>query len=155
MILDQIENAGLYRSLGQEIATALDYMAKTDFSKLANGRHEVDGDRVYAMVSRYVPRPVEQIQWEAHRRYVDIQYLAAGAERIGYAPLSDHWPVTMAYDASKDACLVVAQGDLFTVHKGGFAILGPCDVHAPSLALARPEPGEVLKVVMKCRVPGT
>jgi YhcH/YjgK/YiaL family protein len=155
MILDQIENAELYRSLGPEIALALDYMATTDFSKMANGRYEVDGDRVFAVISRYVPRPVEQIKWEGHRRHVDIQYLVVGGERIGYAPLSDRWPVTMPYDDAKDAYLLDAQGDLFTVRDGGFTILGPRDVHAPSLALAQPEPGEVLKVVMKCRVPGT
>jgi YhcH/YjgK/YiaL family protein len=153
MILDRLENAGLYRSMGANIASALDFLRRTGFSQMPVGRHEVDGDRVFAIVQRYRPKPLAQIVWEAHRRYVDVQYIAAGAERMGYAPLGDGLSVRQPYDAEKDAILFDAAGQLFTMLPGDFAIFAPCDVHAPGLATDLPDgAAEVCKVVMKCRV---
>lgn len=153
MILDRLENVGLYTGLSAEIAMALDYLRRTDFSQVPDGRYELDGDRVYALVMRYKPKPVAEAGWEAHRNYLDVQYVAAGIERIGYAPLIDGLPARQAYDADKDFILYDAKGDLFEVPAGSFAIFGPRDVHAPCLVTASGEaPAEVQKVVVKCRV---
>jgi YhcH/YjgK/YiaL family protein len=153
MILDRLENAALYRSLGTSIALALDYLGRTDFSQTPEGRYELDGDRVFAIVQRYRPKPAAEGRWEAHRQYLDVQYVAGGVERIGYAPLVDGLPVQRAYDSQKDVVFFDVQGDLFTVPAGGFVIFYPTDVHAPCLAT---EPSvaavEVCKVVVKCRV---
>jgi len=131
----------------------LAYLGRTDFSQLAPGRHEVDGDDVYAVVQRYSPRPVSEATWEVHREYLDIQYVAEGVERIGYAPLGRNWTVRQEYNAQKDCALYDARGDLLEVAAGSFALFTPYDIHAPGLMLnSHPQPGEVLKVVMKCRV---
>jgi len=153
MILDRLENAGLYRPMGANIALSLDYLRRTDFSQMPSGRHEVDGDRVWAVVQRYRPKPPAQAVWEAHRQYIDVQYVAAGTERMSYAPLGDGLSVRQAYDAQKDAILFDANGEFFTMSAGDFAIFAPHDVHAPGLATDPPEgSAEVCKVVMKCRV---
>jgi YhcH/YjgK/YiaL family protein len=149
MILDRLENAGLYRPMGANIATALDYLRCTDFSQMPLGRHEVDGDQVFAIVQRYRPKPLDQIVWEAHRQYIDIQYIAAGIERMGYVPLGDGLSVRQPYDAQKDAILFDADGQLFTMSPGDFAVFAPCDVHAPGLAVeSADDPAEVCKVVV-------
>jgi YhcH/YjgK/YiaL family protein len=112
----------------------------------------VDGTNVFAGVHRYCPKPVAEAKWEAHRQYVDVQYVAEGVERMGYAPLTDALKVRQAYDPKKDAIFLDAQGDLFTVPAGSFAIFGPRDVHAPGLTLdLAGEPTTVCKVVVKCR----
>jgi YhcH/YjgK/YiaL family protein len=153
VILDRLENQGLYTALSTEIAMALDYLRRTDFSQVPDGRYEIDGDRVYALVMRYKPRPVAQAVWEAHRKYLDVQYIAAGVERMGYAPLNGGLPARGAYDAEKDFILYDASGDLFEVPAGSFAIFAPQDVHAPSLAIASEALAtEVQKVCVKCRV---
>jgi YhcH/YjgK/YiaL family protein len=153
MILDRLENAKLYRPLSAHIMLALDYLRRTDFSQLPAGRQEVHGDRVWAIVQRYRPKPLDQIAWEAHRQYIDVQYVAVGTERMGYVPLDEGLTVRQAYDVQKDAILFDAAGDLFTLSAGGFAIFTPYDVHAPGLARDLPESAaEVCKVVMKCRV---
>jgi YhcH/YjgK/YiaL family protein len=153
MILDRLENAGLYRPLGANVALALDYLRRTDFLQMPVGRHEVDGERVYAVVQRYRPKPAAQAVWEAHRKYIDVQYVAAAVERMGYAPLSGQLSVRQPYDAEKDAILFDAKGQLFELSAGGFAIFAPHDVHAPGLAIDSPEAAaDVCKVVMKCRV---
>ena len=53
MIMDRIENASVYRVLGPAIAAALDYLRQTDFSQVPDGRHELDGDRLFSIVQHY------------------------------------------------------------------------------------------------------
>lgn len=153
MILDRLENADMYRALSGELVLAFDYLRKTDFRAAAEGRQEIDGDRVYAIVLRYRPKPLAEAMWEAHRRYIDVQYVAEGSERMGCTNLRGDLPVRQAYDAKKDLVFYDAAGDLFQVRAGGFAVFAPHDVHAPGLAIDSPETAsEVCKVVVKCRV---
>lgn len=153
MILDRIENAMLYRSVGPRVSAALNWLRRTDAAGLAEGRHELDSDRLFAVVQRYVTKPPEQARWEAHHRYLDVQYVVEGSERIGYAPLAGGLPVAVPYDAEKDIVFYDARGDLFHVRAGQFAVFAPHDVHAPGLAAGDPPaPGHVLKIVVKCRL---
>jgi YhcH/YjgK/YiaL family protein len=155
MILDRLEYAGMYRSLGPRIAMALDYLSRTDFSKLATGRHEIDGDRVYAMVARNKLNPMSKIAWEAHRKYIDVQYIAEGIEQMGHATLLKDTAVAKEYVEKEDYALYETKGDMFLVKAGGFAIFAPHDIHAPGLAPTEADAGkEVLKVVVKCHVEG-
>ena len=155
MIVDRLENAGLFRPLGTEIALALDYLCRTDFAQTPNGRYELDGDRVFALVQRYQTKPRAEARWEAHRQYLDVQYVAEGIERIGYAPLDIGLAVGQAYDSQKDVIFYDVQGDFVTLRAGSFAVFNPCDVHAPGVASEAPEAAaEVCKVVVKCRVAG-
>ncbi len=150
MILDRIENIGAYRRLGPNMAAAIDYIARTDFRALSPGRHDVYGDRVYVMVIRGTTRPLKDITWEAHRNYIDVQYVVEGAERMGWVNLRDVQATTQPYDAQKDAALYQAQGNLLQVKAGEFVIFSPEDVHAPSVAIDD-RPADVLKAVVKVR----
>jgi YhcH/YjgK/YiaL family protein len=153
MIIDRLENAAMYRPLGKRIAAALDYLRQTDFAKVADGRHEIDGDRLYVMVQQYQTRPLAEAVWEAHRQYLDVQYVIQGAERIGYAALRDNLTVQRPYDAQKDVIFYDASGDFVSLHVGDFAIFAPHDIHAPGLALSPAGAlGNVRKAVVKCRM---
>jgi biofilm protein TabA len=153
MILDRLEHAHLYRPLGVEIARALDYLRQTDLCKLADGRYELDGDRLFALVQRYRPKAASEALWEAHRRYVDVQYVAAGRERMGYTLLRSDLAVSRPYDPERDIIFYDTDGDLVEVPEGSFAVFMPHDIHAPGLTLEPPETvKEVCKVVVKCRV---
>ncbi len=85
MILDRIENRAFYRQLGLRVGEALEYLAVTDFTKMPDGKYELDGPRMFAIVQRYRPKPLAEIAWEAHRKFIDVQYMATGAERMGCA----------------------------------------------------------------------
>ena len=152
MIIDHISNMRFYEGLGSGVAEALAYLAQTDLSKLPNGKYELDGDRLFVIIQRYRPKPFSDIAWEAHRNYIDVQYVARGTERMGYTPLHDNLTVKQDFDPQRDVIFYEAQGDLVTVPEGGFAIFTPHDVHAPSLANDPAiSAGEVLKAVVKCR----
>jgi len=153
MIIDRLEHARMYRTLGVDIARALDFLQQTDLRALADGRHDLDGNRLFAMVQRYQPRSAAQATWEAHRKYIDVQYVVEGRERMGYTYLRGDLAVTQPYDADKDLVFFAAAGDLIEVPAGSFVLFAPHDIHAPGLA-AEPAEAEkqVLKVVVKCRV---
>ncbi|NLX12187.1 MAG: DUF386 domain-containing protein [Phycisphaerales bacterium] len=153
MIVDRIENAALYYPLGPGLVTALEYLARNDFSGIKPGNYELDGRRIYAVVQRYEPIPLEQAAWEAHRDYFDVQFVAQGAERMGYAALVPGLTVKQPYNPEKDMIFYEAGGSLIEFGPGDFAIFAPADIHAPRLLSARPSPSlEIIKVVVKVRI---
>ncbi len=52
---------------------------------VALGRHDLDGDDLFALVQEYTTRAADECVWEAHRRYIDVQFVVTGAERMGVA----------------------------------------------------------------------
>jgi YhcH/YjgK/YiaL family protein len=149
MIIDTLKNADLYRNLSPRIAAALKYLQTTDVTRLDPGRHELDGSDLFVMIQRYETKSPDGGKWEAHRKYIDIQFVADGTEKIGYANL-DAMTVLQPYDEQGDFLLLQGPGDFLTVPAGTFVLLGPADVHMPSIAVARPQP--VIKAVVKVRI---
>lgn len=149
MILDHLTNADIYRGLSERFSAGFDYLRATDFSKLADGRYDILGDELYAMVQSYNSKPQSHGQWEAHRRKADIQYVIAGREKMGIAPLSRMRSLG-GYDEEKDVEFFAGEGEFVIVERGTFAVFLPHDVHMPMLAVDRP--GWVKKVVVKVRL---
>lgn len=148
MIVDLLSNWRLYRGLNARIDRAFEYLRQTDLAALEPGSYEIDGKIIYARVMNYNTRPAEQGVWEAHRRYIDLQVVAAGVERIGYAPVSRL--AAGAYDEAKDFVPLSGNGDLVTLSGGSFMLLWPSDGHMPCLAVDAPTP--VKKIVIKIAV---
>jgi YhcH/YjgK/YiaL family protein len=153
MIVDRIGNAKLYRGFGHRVAEALDYLTRTNLAALPNGKQEIDGERLFAVVQRYQGKPVAEARWEYHEKYLDLQFVVTGDELMGYAPWDDKLSVDMAYDPAKDAGLIMASGVMMPISSGMFAVFAPRELHAPSLA-ADPAKPDIFKVVMKCRWDG-
>ena len=83
---------------------------------------------------------------EAHRKYIDIQYLLSGEEAIGVGAVSD---MTEEVSAKPDGAVWFYHGPLSQIKlgSGSFAVLFPQDAHAPGIAVGAPAP--VRKVVVK------
>ena len=151
MIVDQLDRAARL-SLPPRMATALKALRSGELDGKAPGRYELDGDRVFALVQEYKTQPRSAGKLEAHRKYIDVQYVAKGAEAMGYAPL-EGLTVTDAYDDKKDVALFAGTGDPVTIRTGMVAIFFPADAHAPGLGVT-PGGGEsVRKIVIKVAVP--
>jgi YhcH/YjgK/YiaL family protein len=145
MITDRITNAHLYSSLGVGIQRAFEYLQQTDLQALPAGRYELDGNKLYVMSQEYSSKLPEQGKWEAHRRYIDLQYITAGTERIGYAHLSRL--AQGDYNPEKDFLALTGIGDYVTLSAGDFMLLFPEDAHMPGMAVDAPV--HVKKVVVK------
>ena len=132
---------------------ALSYLRDTDFSKVADGRYEIDGDRIYATVSRYRTKPEAECRPESHRRYADVQFVADGQEFIGWCAFTPALKEAVPYDEEKDITFYekLEPESYFVLSDGCFAILLPKDIHRPCVAIDD-EPSPVLKVVVKIAV---
>lgn len=131
MVIDRLSDSGTYDLLSPGIARGLGFLRRTDFSTIKPGRYEIDGTSIYAIVQDYVTKPKEEGRWEAHRKYIDLQYVAAGEERIGYADINRLTPG--AYDESKDFLPLSGDGDYVTLTTGMFMLLYPHDGHMPGI----------------------
>ena len=149
MIVDRLGNRSVDAHVPPRVRQALEYLRTTDLAAVPLGRHEIDGDRLFALVQEYDTRPPDDCVWEAHRRYVDVQYVVRGAERMGHASIGDMVP-RVDYDAEKDVALFEPGSRFVTVTAGMVAIFGPDDVHSPCNAVENPQP--VRKVVIKVSV---
>jgi len=149
MIFDTLDNIHRYASLGiPRLAAALKFLQETDLAALPAGRQDLDGDNLYVLVQEYATRLPGQGKWEAHRRYIDIQCLVFGQERMRFAnvrtmQLGDYIP-------EKDFQQLSGEGSTVDVFSGSFVIFFPEDGHMPCLAVQAPEP--VKKVVLKVKI---
>ncbi len=149
MIVDRLENAALYNCLGKRFQEAFAYLKQTDFSRVALEKFELDGKNLFALPQEYETKPMGTSVWEAHRKYIDIQYIVSGREQMGTA-YTPAMRVTQEYDAEKDFMLLDGAGQYLEFTPGMFAIFYPHDAHMPSMAIGQPE--TVRKVVMKVAV---
>ena len=151
MIITDLAHLSQQAELSPALAMALAYLEQVAGQPLPDGRVDIDGADVYALVQSYETLAGEP-RFEVHRRYIDIQYVVSGTEIIGWAPLPA-MVVTDGYDPAKDiafGCVPPDQVTLVRLHVGQLAVLYPSDAHAPKLAAG--VPGPVKKIVVKVAV---
>ena len=159
MILDALGNSARYERWQPTLSAGFAFLRDKANAALAPGRHEIEGDRVYAMVAKYDTRAFEDFEPEAHRKYIDIQYIISGRETIMWTPLAETAQPTKEYDGDRDIIFFArnARARPFELAAGHFCVLFPEDGHQPGChprangaGGGGPEP--VHKVIVKVRV---
>jgi YhcH/YjgK/YiaL family protein len=148
MIVDNIKNAQFYYSLGEKFQKAFEFLKNTDLLALDNGRYCLEGDDVFAIVQEYQTKPEAEGKFEVHRKYIDIQYIVKGEEKLGYLHL-DAFIQKGDFDEEKDIVFGEGKGVFVKAKEGNFVIFAPQDAHMPSIAVYEPLP--VKKVVIKIK----
>jgi len=154
MIVTDLAHIGQQADLSRALAKAMEFLRLRDISDLPDGRIEINGNAVFALVQRYDTVLTGTPTFEGHRKYIDVQYIVSGEEAIGWAPI-EQMSITEAYDPDKDICFGnVAAGTWTPVHlqAGQLAVMFPEDGHAPRLAAGAPS--RVMKIVVKVAVSG-
>ena len=150
MILATLDRSHEYLAIHAGLQAGFEFLRRADLGSLDAGRHEIDGDRIFAIVARERGRGREDSPLEFHRRYLDIQYVIEGTDVIGWAPIDACHQLRQSYDADADIGFFHDRpGGWLNVPAGCFAIFLPSDAHAP-LAGA----GPIHKVVVKVQVAG-
>lgn len=145
MIIDRIENAGLYYSISPDIKAGLLFL------------NECPGDPGYkisltptlkASVSQYETLPRGRRKWEAHDHLIDIHYVLEGAEVVTWASRKE-----LSYSGKEpdaDVLRFTGEGTEFMLKAGMFCIMFPDDVHITKTADM--ETQNVIKCVLKLSV---
>lgn len=145
MILDVLENASRYLALNKGFAKGFEFLLRPDLQELPVGKYELDGDRVYAMVSKNPGRTKEEALLETHEKYIDIQLVLAGTDTMGWKPRSSCKQPSGAYEQTSDVQFFTDEPDAWlTTQSGAFAIFFPEDAHMPLIS-----PAQIHKVVVK------
>ena len=148
MILDRLENAEKYYDMHPDFEKAFVFLRQSGLAELPADRYNIDGDRVFCMISKGPGRTRAEAKLEAHRKYIDIQYVIAGADDMGWKPTADCTLVDTAYNADKDIEFFNDKPENWTkVPAGSFVIFFPKDAHAPLVGSE-----EIHKAVLKIAV---
>jgi biofilm protein TabA len=150
MILDDLKLADRYIALHPGFAAGFAALRRPDLASLDVGRHVLDGDRLFMIVGRDAGRGQTGARLEAHRRYIDIQYVISGREEIGWRPTAECSRITEAYSDERDLMFFGDSSESwFKVLAGKFAIFFPEDAHAPLAGT-----GSIHKAVIKVAISG-
>lgn len=146
MIFDRAQNLSRYMSR-VDARLIFDFVSSVDRSTPI-GRHEIDGERLFAFVSEYSTKKREDAVLEAHNRYLDLHFLVFGEEKQEF-----YWRPEMTesapYDSKCEAALYrfpELKNELI-LKPGFFSLYFTDDAHAPQLAVG--EPQTVRKIVVK------
>lgn len=152
MIIDTLKNCENYYRINERFEKAFDFIKKACAENLTVGKYEIDGKNLYAMVQEYDSKVPEDAKFEAHKNYIDIQYIISGTERMEALDIDEATPNT-DYNAEKDVMFYAVTDKVTSglFKDEGFAIFFPNDVHRPGVATTEgSEP--IRKIVVKVKV---
>ncbi len=133
MIYDRIENLGVYfkdRALFENIEKVINDFIENPFD---NGRIDIDSENIWCNVAKYNVEVKDEIKYEAHRKYADVQVMVDGEEIIGYSNFND-CTITENFKPDNDIAFMTSdKGVMIPLRKGYFMALFPEDAHAPCL----------------------
>jgi YhcH/YjgK/YiaL family protein len=131
MIFDSIKNFGKYLPLHPQFKDVHDFINKNDLAAVADGRHEVNGLGAFVLVKEYLTKDISEAFLECHRKFIDIQLVAKGTERIGVCCKDGcrEFP----YDMEKDLQKLEGEMDFIKLNPNSFTIFFPHDGHMPEL----------------------
>lgn len=129
---DKVEFAKQYTANKEVWDKAFAYFRDNNLDQMAPGKYPVDGENVTASMTENPTKDYDKTQWESHRKYIDLQYVVQGAEKIEVVPAASA-TVTKDYDEARDVIRYDAKGKQYEAKPGTIYIFFPQDVHRPNI----------------------
>lgn len=148
MVFDKNEN--LSRYISKKDATAILKFLKSVTSETKLGKYELDGERLFAIVTELQTRDKEAAILEAHNLYLDFHFPLNVPEKNQFYHRGDMIE-KVAYDKKCEAALYhfPAKKNELILNPGYFTLYFTDDAHAPSLAVGKPK--MLRKVIVKLK----
>ena len=150
MIIDTIKNAEKYYCVHPLFKKAFEYITSNDLLNLEDGKYEIDGANLKAIISNKNGMTAEEsiAKFECHDKHIDIQLCIKGKETMGWKPRENCKEQKAEYNAEKDVVFYNDLPDMYLqLNDGQFVIFFPEDVHAPMIG-----EGIIKKLVMKVKI---
>lgn len=146
--INKTEFAKSYYSHTERWNKAFIFLRDNDLTQLEAKRYDLEGDSLFVMVSDYNTKNPEDANYEAHRKYIDLQYVVSGSELIDLAPVSSKDSIVSPYDDAKDIeFMTIPNGKELLATPNRFFLFFPVDAHRPGLKIGDNAP--VKKIVVK------
>lgn len=127
MIVDKCSNIRFYGAMLNHLENGLQALEALKDPEV--GRYEFEGG--YFMVQKGETKPMEEGNYEAHRKYVDVQIILEGSEEIAWADLMD-LTEAISYNEEKDAAYYSGPTENnIKITEGMFYAAFPHDGHRP------------------------
>ncbi|MGV1099097.1 YhcH/YjgK/YiaL family protein [Thiovibrio sp. JS02] len=148
MIYDALAHFATYKNAHPLFTFVHDYIGSHDLTQLPLGKQDI-GNGIFLISARYQTKKPAETFIECHRRYIDIQIITSGAEKVGICRSEQCKP--SAYNEENDYLELQGSMEFITLQAGFFAIFYPQDGHMPQLNTGA-MPAEVSKIVFKIPV---
>ena len=146
MIFGNIKNLNEYTFLTEAVKECFSYAKEQNLVEFENGKHEIDGERLFVNIVEYTTKNAEERFWEAHKKYLDVHFMLNGEEQIDlnflsnmdvkeFVEVDDFVPM----DGEKNSSVVLRNGD--------FLICYPQDGHRTAVKVS--EPKTIKKAIFK------
>ena len=147
MIYDSIENYIKYAPDILPGSGELMLFLKTAVSGTFDEIREKDFGGLDLRFGEYDTKGEDEVPFEAHRIFWDLQIVMEGEELIGYAPLESLEKVS-EYDITNDIAFYAGKGQMLKLEKGMMMLLSPSDCHQPGVRSGG-APSRIRKIVVK------
>ena len=150
MIVDSVAQMLKYQKLHPRFEKAMAFIAASNIDKMPVGETKWEGDEIRAIVIQesLVSEKESTDYFECHNRYIDIQIVYEGMERVGWKSRNNCTKPRGEYNLEKDVLFYEDSPEtFFNLMPGHFAIYFPEDVHAPMIG-----DGMIRKMVVKVLV---
>lgn len=151
--VNSIEFAQQYSKNKMAWDKAFEFLKNTDLDTIKPGKYVLDGENVFVSVTEEPTKELGNAKWESHHKYIDLQYVIKGEEKMGIAPVSAAKPIA-EFDDKKDVgfYMSLAKSEKYYVAKPGtFFLFFPADAHRPSIKVKGCDTDKKLVVKIKVR----
>jgi len=131
MIYDSLGNFSNYLCLHPHFKSVHAFMKENNPASMAQGKYEVNDQGAFVLISEYNTKEISEGFIECHRKYIDIQILLEGRERIGICNILEC--KEDPYDPEKDLQKLAGEVSFIEMAPNRFAIFFPCDGHMPQI----------------------
>jgi biofilm protein TabA len=151
MIYTSLSRVQKYDHLVDKLTKAYDFLSQDSLQDLALGKQLIDGEDIFALVQSYQTVPAEQVKFESHEQYVDLQFIVSGQERMGIADRGK-LNIVSPYNPAKDVSLYADPPEYgsLVMNAGDLVVLLPEEAHKPKCQCG--ESQTVKKIVIKIRI---
>jgi YhcH/YjgK/YiaL family protein len=109
---------------------AFAFLKTQNLETITPGKYPILGDEVFASVTEAPSHKKDEVKWESHKNYIDLQYIIKGQETIGIADTSKS---TIIKPYSPDVINYQAEGNYYTAGPGQFFLFFPNNAHRPTI----------------------
>lgn len=139
MIIDSLDNKSCYKELSKDIYLGLEYLESLN-SNIELGLYSISKN-VKAIVENYKTQNNKEIEFESHKKVIDIQYPIIGLERIFWTTIDNDMEIKTPYDTQLDRTIysnTLKKLSYVDIGNKIFAIMFKNDGHSPKHCVELP-----------------